>query len=60
MREYPLGRHTVGIRVGNGESSVGNLAHAREALDIERVVREKGSERESLGNQGRLFLHEVS
>ena len=36
--ENPLGRHPVGIGMRNGESRVCDLTHAREALDIERVV----------------------
>jgi hypothetical protein len=58
VRENPLRRRAVGIRVGNGKGGIGDLAHAGQALDIERVVGEKGSERESLSNQGRLFRHE--
>ena len=60
VRQNPLGRHAVRIRMRNGECSVGDFAHAREALDIERVVGEKRSERESLSDQRRLFRHEVS
>jgi len=45
--------------VGNGKGGIGDLAHSCQALDVERVVREKGSELESLSNQGWLFWHEL-
>src|ERR1700704_6174226 len=46
----------VGVR--NVERRVGDLAHAGESLDVERVVWREGPEGESLCYKSRLVLHE--
>lgn len=56
--ENPLGRNSMGVRVRDGESRVGDLAHSGQPLDIERVVGDEGPEDKPFCGEGGLILHE--
>ena len=54
MRRNPLRRSAVRIWMRDVECRIGDLAHAGEPLDVERVVGNERAKRETLGGECRL------